>query len=211
MFKRKLPTEYTKTGKSKKTKWERGYRAPRPEDNNIAAIETALAEKMPEWEALDLVPNELLPMDTESWTHGNTPAQYDATNFLALFSPRQLLCHGTSVEIFRELAKEETARTGGLSDLERAALGCVAIAIDTLLNYNSRSCRWDSTILRVRSVFDRHDFAFKVSYAEVPAIVSGVGYDWAFEKTSEVVGFYWTDWAPDIVNPGREEQGSASL
>jgi hypothetical protein len=26
----------------------------------------------------------------------------------------------------------------------------------------------------------------------------------------EVGAFYWTDMAPDFVNPGREEQGSAS-
>ena len=28
---------------------------------------------------------------------------------------------------------------------------------------------------------------------------------------SEVGAFYWTVPAPDIVNPGREEQGSVSL
>jgi hypothetical protein len=29
--------------------------------------------------------------------------------------------------------------------------------------------------------------------------------------SSEVGAFYWTDMAPDIVNPGREEQGSVSV
>ena len=28
---------------------------------------------------------------------------------------------------------------------------------------------------------------------------------------TEVGAFYWTDWAPDIVNSGREEQGSVSV
>jgi hypothetical protein len=28
---------------------------------------------------------------------------------------------------------------------------------------------------------------------------------------TEVDGFYWTDPAPDIVNPGREEQGLVSV
>jgi len=28
---------------------------------------------------------------------------------------------------------------------------------------------------------------------------------------NEVGAFYWTDMAPDIVNPGREEQGSVSV
>jgi hypothetical protein len=30
-------------------------------------------------------------------------------------------------------------------------------------------------------------------------------------ETTEVGAFYWTDMAPDIVNPGREEQGSVSV
>jgi hypothetical protein len=33
----------------------------------------------------------------------------------------------------------------------------------------------------------------------------------AAHARSEVVAFYWTVLAPDIVNPEREEQGSASV
>ena len=186
VYKRRLPTEYTKAGKPKKDKWERGYRSPRPEDDNSAAIEAALAEKLPEWEALDLVPNEELPFGYE--TNIRWPLHlYGIKRWTQFFSPRQLLCHGTSSEIFRELLTEESAKPEGLSELTRAALGYVAIALDTLLNYNARSCRWDSTILRVRSVFDRHDFAFVCSYAEMAALVAGLGYEWAFEKTARCI------------------------
>jgi hypothetical protein len=37
---------------------------------------------------------------------------------------------------------------------------------------------------------------------------SGLG---AHRPCCEVDAFYWTDMAPDIVNPGREEQGSFSV
>ena len=39
----------------------------------------------------------------------------------------------------------------------------------------------------MRSIFDRHDFAFVWSYAEMAPLVAGVGYDWAVEKTARCI------------------------
>ncbi|AXY67189.1 DUF1156 domain-containing protein [Thermosynechococcus sichuanensis E542] len=180
IYKERLLTP-TKTGKLKE-KWERGYRAPQPTDDVTAQVAEALAMKLPEWEALDMVPTEPIPDDIND----DRPIQYGMPLWRDLFSPRQLLCHGTSVEVFRELLAEEEAK-GDLPDVTRAAFGYLALSIDTLLNYGSRSCRWDITTSRVRAMFDRHDFAFVWSYAEMAPLIVGLGYDWAFEKTATCV------------------------
>ncbi|MCS6780948.1 MAG: DNA methyltransferase, partial [Geminicoccaceae bacterium] len=69
------------------------------------------------------------------------------------------------------------------SEATKAAFGYLAIALDTMLNYGNRSCRWDIVTQRVRSIFDRHDFAFCWSYAEMAPLISGLGYDWCIDKT----------------------------
>ena len=171
-----------KSGKRGKDKWVRGYRSPRPEDDNRAEIQARLAEKLPEWEALDMVPSETIPDGNKT----TEPQRYGMNVWRDLFSPRQLLCHGTSVEVFREMLAADRTE-GKLDELRQAAYGYLALTLDTLLNYNNRSGRWDNTTGRVRSIFDRHDFAFVWSYAEMAPLISGVGYDWAIDKTAKCI------------------------
>ena len=111
---------------------------------------------------------------------------YGMNKWTDLFSPRQLLCHGTSVEVFREMLDADRA-AGLLDETRKAAYGYLALTLDTLLNYNNRAGRWDNTTGRVRSIFDRHGFAFVWSYAEMAPLVAGVGYDWAVEKTAKCI------------------------
>jgi adenine-specific DNA methylase len=184
VYKKEVVVGRLKNGKPK-TKTVRGFRAPRPEDDVEALVAQRLAEKMPLWEARGIVPDEEFP----EIANDDRPRQYGALLWRDQFNPRQLYGHCTSVEVFQDMVEElERSNGGRLSELDRAAMVYMALAMDKVFCYNAIGCHWDPSTGRVRSYFDRHDFSFKWSYAEMAPTITGLGYDWALEQTGKALG-----------------------
>ncbi len=184
VYKKEVVVGKSKNGKPK-TKVVRGFRAPRPEDDVEALVAERLAAKMPEWQARGIVPDEEFPENSND----DRPRQYGAPLWRHQFNPRQLYGHCTSVEVFQDMVEELSRQNGGrLSELDRAAMVYVALALDKVAYYNAIGCHWDASTGRVRSYFDRHDFSFKWSYAEMAPTITGLGYDWALEQTGKALG-----------------------
>lgn len=62
------------------------------------------------------------------------------------------------------------------------------------------------------NVFERHDFSFKWSYAEMATLIVGIGYDWALDQTAKCVGELIELARPDIdIRRTRRNRGSSDL
>ena len=181
VFKRRVVNGQTKGGKDK-VKWVRGYRAPRPTDDNLDRVTARLAEKLSEWEATDILPTEAIPEGFETG-----PVRiYGNDKWSDLFHPRQLLCHCYSVEVFNALLAEVKAERG-MDEKLRAAFVYLAFSIDKLLDYNSRQITWHAKREVMDHTFRLHGFRMKWSHAEMAPLIEGCGYDWAIEQVAKCI------------------------
>ncbi|MBP7947964.1 MAG: DUF1156 domain-containing protein, partial [Verrucomicrobia bacterium] len=153
------------------------FRAPTEADlAAVAAAEAELARKRPLWEARDIIPTEEIPDGLKT----PEPIRYGMTTWATMFHPRQLLSLGTCVEALEELRPEIRA---SMDEARAQALETyLSIMLDKMVIYNNRACRFDPG-RGIRSVFDRHDFAFVWSHAEFDASMNLL--PWAIDQVAD--------------------------
>ena len=197
VYKKEVVTGYTKA-KKPKIKLERGFRAPRPEDDVEAIVAARLTEKMSGWESRNIVPDELI----DETCNDHRPHQYYGMRYWReMFAPRQLIGHCTAVEVFQELVEEH-----GKSDLDRAALTYVALAIDKMVDYNSLGLSWHANRQVLEHTLRRHSFSVTWSYAEMAPTITGLGYDWALEQTGKAL-----EELIELLGQGEDGAGNGNL
>lgn len=150
------------------------YRAPTRAD--LDAVELAEAElerKTPEWRVKGIIPD-----DERYIGPADRSANYGMLKWSDAFSPRQLLSICTYLEELLEV-KEKLFRE--LSSKKAKSLSSYfALVISKAINYNAMLASWDVSRIKVRGVFDRHDFSFKWTFGEFDA--SANLFPWGLEQ-----------------------------
>jgi adenine-specific DNA methylase len=142
----------------------REFRAPTQADlDAIAAGDRELQQRLPQWEAQDLVPVEELPQPSKA----NNFRSYGGTQWRWVFSPRQLLANVTILEELQSVSRDAIADLG--SEVGKAVTLYLALSFDRALDYNSMFTIWDASRHKVAHTFVRHDFTVKGSFAEFEA------------------------------------------
>lgn len=160
-------------------KTPQGLKFEAPDQGELEAIERAaneLATHRQEWERNNLIPTELYPEISSD----PRPRAYGMPRWADMFSGRQLLGLGVMVEELRAMRPTIVEQEGQAKG--EAIEQLLAFAIDKFLNYNSVLASWHAPRSVMRSVFDRHDFAFKFTFAEMAPCTSGQGVAWAIDN-----------------------------
>ena len=139
----------------------RGFRAPTDTDLELLRVaEAELQRLLPQWERDDVLPTEAVPEGND-----RRPIQYGMTRWRDMFTPRQLLVHGSFVEEYRKLIDEVRA---SIPDRDRAdaVLALLAMMQGKAVDYNSRQVGWSVSLQKIAHAFSLHAFPFKKTFAE---------------------------------------------
>ena len=158
-----------------------GYDFRTPNETDLEAVrkaEETLEKLLPRWEAEGLVPTE-----TRYVGPADRSANYGVRHWYEMFSPRQLLSLLTYLEVLNDV-REEIQRE--LSEERAKAVETyLAFAIDKCCDRNCYASDWVPQRGVMGHRFDRHDFSFRWSYAEMIILEDGKGFDWGVKQIAD--------------------------
>ena len=178
----------------------REFRHVRPNgaDDNSDHINTLLQSNQERWDVENILPDELVPA---LGNKTDTLQQYDMPTWRTIFSLRQQLAHGYCVQAFHELIDADR-NAGRMTDVRYAAWCYATLALNKLIDYNSRLSTWIPSDTRVGHTFDSHDFGMKWSYAEMAIAIRGLGLEWALRAMAGYIG--------ELITMAGHELGNAA-
>ncbi len=143
----------------------------------ISPAESAFGAIRSEWEKGNVIPTEDLS-EISNYDRGHR--LYGMYRWADMFSPRQLLSLGILVDELRSLRREILEAEG--RELGEAVVHLLAIAIDKYVNFNCCMSSWASNTLRIRAKFDRHNYSFKSTWAELASFGANESVKWCLEN-----------------------------
>ena len=156
------------------------FRPPEPRDlEALQRAEAELARLRPRWEREGIIPTEAIPVGDKT----REPLNVGMTHWADLFAPRQLLAMGVLVEELQRLRPQVIAAEG--EELGEAVAHLLALVVDKFADYNAKMSIWHPSREVIAHVFNKHDFSFKSTFAELAACVSGAGLAWAIDNVLE--------------------------
>ena len=164
------------------------FRPPTQSDfDALAAADDQLRQVRANWEEHNLIPTEEYPLVTTD----PRPRTYGMLRWADMFSPRQLLGFGVLMEELHSLRATIVEEEG--EEVGEAIIHLLAFVLDKMANWNCMLSTWNVNAQTMRSVFDRHDFSFKMTFSEMATTVVGGGLAWgldsaidAFEEVSKL-------------------------
>ena len=172
-------------------KTRRGVEFISPSQQDYDALinaEKSLKILLPEWRNRNII-----PIENRYKGECDRSYVYGFTKWSDLFTPRQLLTIGYFVEELNTLRQEILEREG--QENGNAIIHLLALIIDKLADYNSNLAFWHSQRGIIAHTFEKHDFSFKTTIAEMAFPSDASGLLWpiesvlkAYEDLSKIIG-----------------------
>lgn len=155
----------------------RSFRLPTAADEEaILLADKLIAEQADRWLERGWLPNEAIPNGTKT----REALRNGYRQWSDLFAPRQLLSLLTYMEAFQAI-KDRVLANHPFEEA-RAILTYLAFALDKSADRNSRMTRWIPQRQVIANTFDRHDYAFSWSFAEMNLTARELGFDWCVDQ-----------------------------